>query len=197
MTAGDLAAAVRAPLRTSLRRVLPYALLAAAAFVAAALLGGAVGAANGTTTVVPVRESGEPAVGRSAWFFLRHNVGVTLQMAAGAVTGGVWTLYLLGYNGFLTGAVLVEAAANLGPLTAVALIAPHGVLELPAIWLAGGVGLRWVHYGWRVATGDRGGVGFPGLLRDTLVAMAAVVVLLAVAAAVEAHVTLPVADMVS
>lgn len=197
MTPGSVAEAVLAALRGSLRRTVPYALLAAGVFVAAMVLGGGVGSANGTTTVVPVRESGDPAVERSAVFFLRHNVAVALQLAAGALTGGVWTAYLLLYNGFLAGAVLVEAAVSLGTLTAAALIVPHGVLELPALWLAGGVGARWVHYGWRVATGDRDGPGGPGLLRDTAVVLVSVVVLLAAAAVVEAHVTLALAELVA
>lgn len=197
MTPGGVGGAAGAVLRASLGRTLPYALLAAGAFVAGMLLGGAVGAANGTTTVVPIREGGEPAVSRSAGFFLRHNVAVAFQLAAGALTGGVWTLYVLLFNGFLAGALLVEAAAILGVPTAVALIAPHGVFELPALWLAGGVGVRWVHFAWRVATGDRSGSGLYGLLRDTAVVMAVVVGLLTVAAVVEAHVTLPLAELVA
>lgn len=197
MTSSPVSGAVASVLRASFRRTLPYALLAAAAFVAAALLGGSIGVANETTTVVPVRESGEPATSRTTAYFLRHNVPVALKLTAGAATGGLLTLYLLLFNGFLTGAVLVEAAANLGPLTAVALIVPHGVLELPAIWLAGGVGVRWVHYAWRVATGDRSGPGFTGLVRDSAVVTAGVMMLLAVAAVVEAHVTLGLARLVA
>lgn len=178
-------------LARSVRELAPYALLAAGVFVAAAALGGAVGVGNGTTDVVPVREGGDAVADPAAPALLVHNAVVAVELVAGAALAGLPTLYLLGYNGFLVGAVLVEAAGGLGPVVAVALLAPHGVVELPAVWLAGAAGFRLTHGVWRVATGDRRGPGFPRHLLDGLVGLGVALVLFAVAAWVEAAVTVP------
>lgn len=171
------------------RRWLPYWLLAAGIFAVGTAVGGAVGAERETAVVFPVRASGDPVPEVTTLGLFVHNAGVAARMVVGGVLGGVPTVYLLLFNGFVLGSVLVDAAGALGPLTTVALLVPHGVFELPALWLAGAVPARWLHVVWAVASGRDRATPVPRVMLRTVFALVVVLALLAVAAAVEATVT--------
>lgn len=173
----------------------PYWLLAAAIFLVGATLGAAIGAERETAVLFPVRESGAPVTDVSAADLFLHNAGVAARVVLGGVLVGVPTLYLLLFNGFALGSVAADAAGALGLLTTLALLAPHGVVELPALWLAGAVPARWLHVVWAVATGRERRTPLPRVVLRTVVALVALVVLLAVAAVVEATVTVELARL--
>lgn len=177
------------------RRWLPYWLLAAAVFTVGAALGAAVGAERSSSVVFPVREPGGPVPDPSALDLFVHNGAVAARLVVGGLLAGVPTLYLLLFNGFALGSVLVDAAAALGPLVALALVVPHGIVELPALWLAGAVPARWLHVVWSVATGRDRRTPVPRVLLRTGAALATVTLLLGVAALVEATVTLALARL--
>ena len=113
---------------------------------------------------------------------------------AGWLLGGLPTLVLLGYNGFLLGGVAADAAGTYGVARTAALLLPHGAFELPALWLAGAIGFRLTHVGWRVAAGNGTDTSVTHNLAQALAAAAVVLALLAVAAFVEAELTAPLAD---
>lgn len=80
-----------------------------------------------------------PSAGeRSAWFFLSRNAAVAAILFAGSVTFGVVTAVTLCYNGFVIG---YAVAGSERVLRSVMLVAPHGLVELPAFLLAGAAGL--------------------------------------------------------
>ena len=61
---------------------------------------------------------------------------------ASGITAGIGTLYMLFFNGMMIG-VIGTACATYGMSVALwSFVSPHGVLELPAIFIAGGAGLR-------------------------------------------------------
>ena len=67
-----------------------------------------------------------------------NNVQVTFAAFAGGVTAGILTAFLLVFNGISIGSVVgLYASKGIGKLL-LAFIAPHGVLELFAICVAGG-----------------------------------------------------------
>jgi uncharacterized membrane protein SpoIIM required for sporulation len=70
-----------------------------------------------------------------------NNIAVSFKAVAGGITGGVFTTYLLFFNGLLIGAIasLVSQYDLAYPFWA--FVFPHGALELPAIFFAGGAGL--------------------------------------------------------
>jgi uncharacterized membrane protein SpoIIM required for sporulation len=72
---------------------------------------------------------------------MTNNIGVSLTTFALGVTAGIGTLYMLAFNGLLFGVVCGACwhAGMLGQL--LSFVAPHGVIELPAIFIAGGAGL--------------------------------------------------------
>ncbi len=84
---------------------------------------------------------------------MTNNMSVALLTFAAGITGGVGTAYLIVFNGILLGVIGAACATSGMSLSLWSFVAPHGVLELPAIIIAGGAGLRLAQ-----------GLLFPGLL---------------------------------
>ncbi len=91
---------------------------------------------------------------------MTNNLAVCFATFAMGITGGLGTIYMVAMNGVLLG-VISAACWQAGMSVELwSFVAPHGVLELPAIFIAGGAGLLIAR-----------GLLFPGLLtrRDALV----------------------------
>jgi uncharacterized membrane protein SpoIIM required for sporulation len=73
---------------------------------------------------------------------MTNNISVSLMTFAAGITGGVGTVYMLLFNGLLIGVIGTACALSGMSLALWSFVAPHGVLELPAIFIAGGAGLR-------------------------------------------------------
>jgi len=84
---------------------------------------------------------------------MTNNMGVALMTFAAGITGGAGTVYLIAFNGLLLGVIGMACAVSGMSVPLWSFVAPHGVLELPAIVIAGGAGLRLAQ-----------GLLFPGLL---------------------------------
>lgn len=89
----------------------------------------------------------------SAWqeeqfFFLSsyvttNNIGVAIKAFAFSITAGALTSYVLFVNGTMLGALTALVGQNSSNMINYwALILPHGIIELSAIFIAGGAGLR-------------------------------------------------------
>jgi uncharacterized membrane protein SpoIIM required for sporulation len=70
-----------------------------------------------------------------------NNLSVGFRMVGGGILAGFWTIYALFYNGLLIGAVATLVGQNGLAYPFWAFVFPHGALELPAIFIAGGGGL--------------------------------------------------------
>jgi uncharacterized membrane protein SpoIIM required for sporulation len=70
-----------------------------------------------------------------------NNLSVSFGAVAGGITAGVYTTYLMVFNGLLIGAVGTLVGQNNLAYPFWAFVFPHGSLELPAIFFAGGAGL--------------------------------------------------------
>ncbi|MGH9530042.1 MAG: stage II sporulation protein M [Terriglobales bacterium] len=75
-------------------------------------------------------------------FIMTNNMTVSFMTFAGGITAGLWTLFQLFFNGMLLGVIGVACGMNEMSVKLWSFVAPHGVLELPAIFIAGGAGLR-------------------------------------------------------
>jgi uncharacterized membrane protein SpoIIM required for sporulation len=91
---------------------------------------------------------------------MTNNLGVGFVTFAMGITGGLGTIYMMIFNGLQIGVIGMACHLSGMSLKLWEFVAPHGVLELPAIFIAGGAGLR-------IATG----LLFPGYLprRESLV----------------------------
>ena len=72
---------------------------------------------------------------------ITHNIKVAAIAFAGGITAGIITLLIIGSNGLDLGTVAALFAHNGYGTDLWATIAPHGVIELTAIQIAGGAGL--------------------------------------------------------
>jgi uncharacterized membrane protein SpoIIM required for sporulation len=105
-----------------------------------------------THSVVSVKPLASSAI-------MTNNITVSFFTFAYGITAGIGTVAMLVFNGVMLGVVGTACWLHEMSLSLWSFVAPHGVLELPAIFIAGGAGLRLAQ-----------GLLFPGLLsrRDSL-----------------------------
>jgi len=84
---------------------------------------------------------------------MTNNISVSFLAFAMGISAGIGTLYMLFFNGLLLGVIGVACGTAGMSLQLWSFVAPHGVLELPAIFIAGGAGLKIAH-----------GLLFPGVM---------------------------------
>lgn len=119
---------------------------------------------------------------------MTNNMSVCFMAYATGIIAGLGTLYMMFYNGILIG-VIGTACARVGmSLGLWSFVAPHGALELPAIFISGAAGFRIAH-----------GLLFPGMLprkqslamagREATVLVLGTVPLLIIAGTIEAFVS--------
>lgn len=72
---------------------------------------------------------------------ITNNIRVTITAFAGGVTAGYLTIYIIGFNGLYLGTTAALFARKGFGYDFWATVAPHGVIELSAIQIAGGAGL--------------------------------------------------------
>lgn len=73
---------------------------------------------------------------------MTNNISVGFMTFALGITGGLGTIYMMLFNGLMLGVIGMACHQSGMSLQLWSFVAPHGVLELPAIFLAGGAGLR-------------------------------------------------------
>ena len=84
---------------------------------------------------------------------MTNNISVGFLTFAFGITAGLGTIYMMIFNGLMLGVIGMACHQSGMSLQLWGFVAPHGVLELPSIFLAGGAGLM-------IATG----LLFPGYL---------------------------------
>lgn len=70
-----------------------------------------------------------------------NNLRVSFAAVAGGFSGGLYSIYIMGVNGLHIGTISALIAQNNLSYPFWGFVFPHGSLELPAIFLAGGAGL--------------------------------------------------------
>src|SRR4051812_7706556 len=73
---------------------------------------------------------------------MTNNISVAIMMFSTGILAGTGTIMLTLFNGLLIGVVGTACWNNEMSMQLWSFVAPHGVLELPAIFIAGGAGLR-------------------------------------------------------
>jgi uncharacterized membrane protein SpoIIM required for sporulation len=69
-----------------------------------------------------------------------NNMLVAFRVVSGGITGGLFTAFSLAFNGLFMGAIATLVGQHNLAYPFWAFVFPHGSLELPAIFLAGGAG---------------------------------------------------------
>jgi uncharacterized membrane protein SpoIIM required for sporulation len=95
-----------------------------------------------------VRDKGELWMGSilgiepvAASGIMTNNISVSFRVVGGGITAGIYTVFMLAFNGLLMGAIAALVGQNNLAYPFWAFVFPHGSLELPAIFFAGGAGL--------------------------------------------------------
>lgn len=70
-----------------------------------------------------------------------NNISVSFAAIAGGITAGIYTVFIMIINGLHIGSIAALVGQNNLAYPFWAFVFPHGSLELPAIFLAGGAGL--------------------------------------------------------
>src|SRR5688572_5444458 len=139
-----------------------------------------------------ILSSGSPY--QRTWILFQNNVGAVLAMIAGGVVFGLLAAYGARQTGGVLG-VVAGLGANLSPAAAsprllVLSVLPHAVFELPAVWLASAWGMK-LGLAWLAPSAEgRRALVFRTAAIEAAQVFALAVVLLFIAAAVEANVTL-------
>ncbi len=137
--------------------------------------------------------SDSPAVLAGKLFL--NNLATSLLLFLGGASLGVVTVLILSVNGLLIGAVTELVRQEQGLLYIAAALVPHGIFEVPAFLIAGGLGLllgRELMAEWH-GSGDAAA----GALPLARLFLRVVVPLLAVAAVVEAFITPAILSMIA
>jgi len=114
----------------------------------------------------------------------------------GAVSIGLFSGFVLVLNGVVVGAVVQIALREVSALTVFVLIAPHGIIEIPAILLVAAIGFRFGHRTYRYIRGRSEELVTGRDVREAAVLYAVAVVMIVVAAWIEAEVTLELAQRI-
>jgi stage II sporulation protein M len=124
-----------------------------------------------------------------ALFIMFNNLRVLVIVLLGTVTLGLLSLFSLFVNGLVVGAVVAVVAQQTSWVVILAALVPHGIIELPAFFVASAISFRVTHRAIRY------GLGYDETLLTTverfeLVVYAVVLVAMIVAAAwIEIYVT--------
>lgn len=150
------------------RKLLPFTLASLALFLAGALLGSVLTLARpqferhllGPAMIDTIERhemwthSVTSMAPQASSAIMTNNLGVTFTAFAAGITAGLGTLYMIGWNGILIGVIGIACHQAGMSLKLWSFVAPHGSLELPAIIIAGGAGMRLAY-----------GLVFPGIYR--------------------------------
>jgi len=118
-----------------------------------------------------------------------HNASVVALILAGTLVFGLTSIFLVFFNGITFGALASGAVANAPLPLLLAALVPHGVVELPAFWIAGAVGLTPAYQLSRYLLGKQEEI-LPHQSRSDMLQLSILVfVLVIVAAWIEAVVT--------
>lgn len=118
-------------------------------------------------------------------------LGVT---ALGLVTVGLVSVLVLLLNGLVVGLVVALGAGETSLALMLVLIVPHGIVELPAFWLVAGIAFRVYHRLARYVVGRDDRFLDRQEVFEAVVLLGVAVLMILVAAVIEVHVTLAIAE---
>jgi uncharacterized membrane protein SpoIIM required for sporulation len=87
-----------------------------------------------TRSIVSVKPLASSAI-------MSNNILVSFTAFAGGILAGIGTVYMMVFNGLMIGTIAVACHRAGLSVSLWSFVAPHGALELPAIFMAGGAGL--------------------------------------------------------
>ncbi len=113
------------------------------------ICGFAIGALIGLSFDVPLPEELVITEPPSQQWIFQNNSQVALGLCLGGLVFGTITIAILLFNSLLIGLWFQERIRSQGIVMALLLVGPHGIFEIPALMLAGAIGVdiaRWTFH---------------------------------------------------
>ena len=118
--------------------------------------------------------------------FFGNNVSVAISTALGGVALVLPALSAIAFNGVVLGGT---AALEVNLPALVAFVIPHGIFEIPAIFIAGALGVHLGVVSWRTFRGQLSRERFAEVLETAFWVLVGVTILLAIAAVIEGFIS--------
>jgi stage II sporulation protein M len=190
------------PIRATFRQMGPWVLAVALLFVLAMVAGVIIAIRDptvGTTLMELFRETILAGIDESNPFALAfaiflNNLQACILLFLGGASFGILTVFILGTNGLVIGAVLELVRQEKGTLFVLAAILPHGILEVPAFLISGALGLMLARSLWREWHGLEDAAS--AATRSGRLFVTVVVPVVVLAAFIEAFITPQIIDLV-
>ncbi len=124
---------------------------------------------------------------------LSNNILLITQLIIGSATFGVFTFNLLIRNGAIFGILFANSTESSSIVNVLVLVLPHGIFEIPAIIIAGAAGFKIPYEILRYLLGRKEQVLTRKDIKEYLTLAAVSIVLIIIAAWIEANITLKIA----
>jgi len=118
--------------------------------------------------------------------FFGNNWGVAIATSLSGVALAIPALSSIAFNGLALGAT---AALEENLLALVAFVVPHGLFEIPALFISGALGVHLGVVSWRTYRGRLSRKGFADVLENAFWVLMGIGILLAIAAVIEGFVS--------
>lgn len=122
------------------------------------------------------------------YFF--QNLSICIMMIVGMVTFGLSSVYILFINGLIIGgAFKISIPYLMHPLQSLLLILPHGISELMAIMISGGIGFILLKEAILLLFAKKKKINFKNICKITCTGLVLVTILLFFSAIIEFYIT--------
>lgn len=128
-------------------------------------------------------------------FIMKNNLYAVLVLISGSFLLGINTFITLVFNGFSFGALTCAMVTSGAPFSTLLLLTlPHAIFELPAIWIAGAAGFKIPYELVRYFTDKKDYILSSGEVMEFLMLSGIAIILIIIAAFIEANITLRIAE---
>lgn len=129
--------------------------------------------------------------------FVINNGIVILKLISGSLFLGLTTFFFLSLNGLVFGAAMAISMQNASLTTVLLLTMPHAIFELPSIWFAGAAGFKIPYELICYFTNKKDYILNKEEVIDFLIMIGIAIVLIFIAAFVEAYITARIGETVN
>lgn len=128
---------------------------------------------------------------------LQNNVNIIIFLISGSFLAGLTTFINLIFNGYFFGLFLMSCIQSEMQITTfLALTLPHVIFEIPAIWVAGAAGFKVPYELIRYFLGKKEHILNKQEINDFLMLAVTALILIVIAAFVEANITMKIAEII-
>lgn len=131
------------------------------------------------------------------YYIIKSNMYAVLILLSGSFMLGFSTFATLAFNGFAFGAMVCTMLKNGAPFSSIFLLTfPHAILEVPSIWIAGAAGFKFPYELVRYFSNKKDYILNREDIKEFVSLAGIAIILIVIAAFVEASVTMKIAQTI-